>query len=171
MKRYAILMLAAFLSVSCNSQEKNQEKLDEDKKIENNIPKGSWEVNKEFDEAGNLIRYDSIYSWSSGNDLKDLALKDRDSVLKSLKFRFYSNFSGFNLENQEFENLFREDSLFTNQFFKDDFFSNDFGLDFMDLDHMKKRIEEMQRQFLNRYRSKVKVDSLTKKNEENENQI
>ena len=28
-------------------------------------PKGAWKVHKEFDENGNLIRYDSVYSWSS----------------------------------------------------------------------------------------------------------
>ncbi|MFD2563041.1 hypothetical protein [Aquimarina rubra] len=166
MKKYAIWMFAAFLSISCNSQEKNQEKLEADKKIEEEIPKGSWEVNKEFDEAGNLIRYDSIYSWSSGNDLKDLALKDRDSVLKSLKSRFYSSFSGFDFENPEFENLFQEDSLFTNQFFKDDFFSNDFGKDFMDLDNMRERMEAIQKQFLERYRLEIN----TPKEKETQNQ-
>ncbi|WP_378178824.1 hypothetical protein [Aquimarina sp. SS2-1] len=169
MKRYAILMLAAFLGVSCNSQEKNRKKLDEDKKIENDIPKGSWEVNKEFDEAGNLIRYDSIYSWSSGNDLKDLALQDRDSVLKSLKSRFYSSFSGFNFENPEFENLFQEDSLFTNQFFKDDFFSNDFGKDFMDIDHMRERMEAIQKQFIDKYR--LEIDIPKEKETQNQKRI
>ncbi|THD69266.1 hypothetical protein E7Z59_02745 [Robertkochia marina] len=26
---------------------------------------GAWKVNKEYDENGNLIRYDSVYSWSA----------------------------------------------------------------------------------------------------------
>ncbi|MHA7056370.1 hypothetical protein ACWGOQ_0004070 [Aquimarina sp. M1] len=168
MKKYAIWMLAAFLGVSCNSQKKNQDKIGNNEKIQGEFPKGSWEVNKEFDEEGNLIRYDSVYSWSSTNDLKDLASMDRDSVLKSLKSRFYHNFSGFNLENEEFGNLFQKDSLFTNQFFRDDFFSNDFGRDFMDLDHMRERMDAMQKQFIDRY--KQQMDPLIEKEKDDNRQ-
>ena len=43
-------------------------------KSENNIkedfivkPEEKWDVHKEYDEFGNLIKYDSIYSWSYSN--------------------------------------------------------------------------------------------------------
>lgn len=151
MKKYFIGMLTVLLTVSCNSQEKKKkdsaENLDKSGVVE--APKGSWKVNKEFDEAGNLIRYDSIYSWSSETDLGQLADMDRDSILNAMRSRFYSSFSGFG--HKGFPNLFAEDSLFTKQFFNDDFFDSDFGHDFMDIDQVRKRMEHMQRKFLERY--------------------
>ncbi|WAC01988.1 hypothetical protein N7U66_19475 [Lacinutrix neustonica] len=62
MKKYVLVAITALLSMSCNGQKRKA------KDIENTVveqPKGSWKVDKEFDDQGNLIRYDSIYSWSS----------------------------------------------------------------------------------------------------------
>lgn len=154
MKKYIILFMATFLSLGCNSQE-NRDKEKESATGKETIPeatKGNWKVNKEFDEAGNLIRYDSIYSWSSGDDLEELATLDRDSTLKSMRSKFYRNFSHFDFDQEGFGDLFAEDSLFTNRFFNNDFFGNEFGKDFMDLDKMHERMEAMQKQFLERYR-------------------
>lgn len=151
MKKYVALAISALLTLSCNSQEKKaKEDAQEGTKAHSTeAPKGSWKVNREFDEDGNLIRYDSIYSWSSGTDLNELAAMDRDSILKSMRSRFYRNFSGF--DHEGFSDIFGEDSLFTKQFFNDDFFDSDFGHDFMDIDQIRKRMERMQRKFLERY--------------------
>ena len=154
MKKLAILSMAAILNLSCNAQEnKKAESLrkDKDDVSQSEPPKGTWKVDKEFDEDGNLIRYDSIYSWSSKNDLDELAQKNPDSVLRSFQSRFYRNFSG--IDNQRFGDLFADDSLFTKRFFDEDFFDSEFGEDFMDIDRIRKRMETMQQQFLERYRS------------------
>ena len=154
MRKYGLLVLSALLTLSCNSQEKKNEDKDELKGKEEKIaetPKGSWKVNREFDEDGNLIRYDSIYSWSSNTDLNDLASMDKDSVLKSMQSRFYRSFSDFNSEG--FPDIFGRDSLFTRRFFTDDFFESEFGQDFMDIDRVRERMENMQRKFLERYQS------------------
>ncbi|MGB5434687.1 MAG: hypothetical protein WBM98_02265 [Maribacter sp.] len=156
MKKYSILVLSALLTMSCNSQENKtkdnaQMKGNEEQLTE--TPKGSWKINKEFDEDGNLIRYDSIYSWSSNTDLDDLATMDKDSVLKSMQSRFYRSFSDFNGEG--YPGFFSEDSLFTKQFFTNDFFESEFGQDFMDIDRVRERMEHMQRKFLERYQSEL----------------
>jgi len=151
-KKCGIFLFATLLSLGCNSQEnKNKEEPDKKEEAVTDAPKGSWKVNREFDEAGNLIRYDSIYSWSSGNNLDELATFDRDSTLKSMQSRFYRNFSQFDFDKEGFGDLFAEDSLFTKRFFNDDFFGNEFGKDFMDIDEMQKRMEAMQKRFLDRY--------------------
>jgi hypothetical protein len=153
MKKYIVLLLAALLTTSCNSQEsKNKEEPDKKEEVVAEAPKGSWKVNREYDEAGNLIRYDSIYSWSSGDDLDKLATFDRDSTLKSMQSRFYRNFSQFDFDKEGFGDLFTEDSLFMKRFFNNDFFGNEFGKDFMDIDKMHERMEAMQKQFLDRYK-------------------
>ena len=138
MKKYGILVLSALLTMSCSSQENKTEDNAQMKGNEEQLtetPKGSWKINKEFDEDGNLIRYDSIYSWSSNTDLDDLATLDKDSVLQSMQSRFYRSFSDFNREG--YPAFFSEDSLFTKQFFTDDFFESEFGQDFMDIDRVR----------------------------------
>lgn len=157
MKKIALLSLAAILNISCNAQDgKKEEKLQQDKDKQSQsivVPKGTWKVDKEFDENGNLTRYDSIYSWSSGDNLDELATLDRDSTLQSMQSKFYRNFSRFN--NEGFKDVFSSDSLFTNRFFDDDFFTSQFGEDFMDIDKMHKRMESMQKKFLEKYQPEL----------------
>ncbi len=155
MKKIALLSTMLILNLGCNVQEnkkaKNLQK-DNDSIAQIVEPlEGTWKVDKEFDEDGNLIRYDSIYSWSSTDNLNELALRNPDSLLKSFRSKFYRNFSKF--DNQRFGNLFAEDSLFTDRFFDDRFFDSQFGEDFMDIDRIRERMETMQQQFLERYRS------------------
>ncbi|SDH34630.1 hypothetical protein [Winogradskyella thalassocola] len=153
MKKYALLCMIGLLSVSCNSQQ-NDSKQAEIKEKEGKIvaqPKGSWKVDKEFDENGNLIRYDSIYSWSSFDDMDNLSAVDKDSLLQSFKSRFFANFSDF--ENRGFDNIFSKDSLFSKHYFNDDFFGSDFGKDYMDLDKIRQQMMERQKKFLEKYQS------------------
>ena len=153
MKKYIFIIMVSLLSVSCKGQEDETKKVEKVESKTNIVeePKGSWKVDKEFDENGNLIRYDSIYSWSSNNKFDDLTSSDRDSIMQSLKSRFFSNFSGF--ENQGFEDVFSQDSLFSKRFFNDDFFESNFGNDFMDIDKLSQQMMARQKQFLEKYQS------------------
>ncbi|WP_299381331.1 hypothetical protein [uncultured Lacinutrix sp.] len=153
MKKYVLLFMVGLLSVSCKGQE-NETKIieQEDNKTDTvKEPKGTWKVDKEFDENGNLIRFDSIYSWSSNNKFDNLSLSDRDSLMQTFKSRFFSNYSQF--ENQEFEDVFSQDSLFSKHFFNDDFFGSNFGNDFMDIDKLTQQIIARQKKFLEKYQS------------------
>ncbi len=152
MNKYVILLLTTCISMSCNSQEsKRKEEVENKVEVTNEAPKGSWNVHREFDPAGNLIRYDSIYSWSSGADLNQLTTLDRDSIIKSMQSKFYRNFSHFDFGDGRFESFFDEDSLFSKRFFNEDFFDSDFGKDFMDINKIHERMENMQKQFMDRY--------------------
>ncbi|CDF79529.1 conserved hypothetical protein [Formosa agariphila KMM 3901] len=146
MKTYVLLAMMSLLTVSCNGQEPEIQKRDKNT-VEQ--PKGSWNVNKEFDADGNLIRYDSIYSWSSYDTLDKLSAADRDSLLQHMKSRFFTNFSGF--ENQGFEHVFTNDSIFSKHYFNDDFFGSDFGHDFMDIDKIRQQMIARQKAFLEKY--------------------
>ena len=153
MKRYFLLLMIGMFSISCNGQTKDAEKteLKEHKETITEQPKGSWKVNKEFDDNGNLIRYDSIYSWSSNGKFDDLSTLEKDSLLKSFKSRFFTNFSDF--ENNGFDDVFSKDSLFSKRFFNDDFFERDFGKDFMDIDKITQQMIARQKKFLEKYQS------------------
>jgi hypothetical protein len=153
MKKYSLILMSALLCVSCNGQ-KNEAKQAEIKESDEKVveqPKGTWKVDKEFDENGNLIRYDSIYSWSSSSQFDDLSSLDRDSLMQSFKSRFFTNFSEF--ENQGFEDVFSQDSLFSKRFFNDEFFGSDFGKDYMDIDEFTQQMIERQKRFLEKYQS------------------
>lgn len=153
MKKYILLVMVALLSFSCKGQE-NESKKNEKEKNKTSIveePKGTWKVDKEFDENGNLIRYDSIYSWSSNDKFDNLSLSDKDSLMQSFKSRFFTNFSRF--ENEGFEDIFSQDSLFSKRFFNDDFFGSPFGRDFMDIDKIRQQMIERQKKFLEKYQS------------------
>lgn len=151
MKKYVLVILVALLSSSCSGQKKEKEELTEGKENIAKKPKGSWKVDKEFDEYGNLIKYDSIYSWSSNDDLKNLSSIDRDSLMHSFKSRFFSNNLGF--KNHGFDDIFSQDSLFSKRFFNDDFFESEFGNDFMNVDKMTQQMLEKQKRFLEKYQS------------------
>ena len=148
MKKCVLLLAVALLSINCSGQKSEYKKV-EITEIEK--PKGSWKVDKEFDENGNLIKYDSIYSWSSSNNMEGLWAMDRDSLMRSFKSKFSKNYS--RLEHQGFENMFSEDYLFSKYFFNDDFFGSDFGTDFMDIDQITQDLLSRQKQFLEKYQS------------------
>ncbi|MEW4923800.1 hypothetical protein [Algibacter sp. 2305UL17-15] len=143
MKTYILLLMVGLFSLSCNSQKKEETVAEQ--------PEGTWKVEKEFDENGNLIRYDSIYSWSSDGKWDGISSLDKDSLLQSFESKFYRNFSHF--KNEGFDDVFTKDSLFSNHFFNDDFFKSDFGKDFIDIDKIRQRMIERQKQFLEKYRS------------------
>jgi hypothetical protein len=140
MKKHILLFIVGLLSLGCNSQD-NEAKKTDNKTIEK--PKGSWKVDKQFDENGNLISYDSIYSWSSSNKYDNLTAVDKDSIMKSFKSKFFTNFSQF--ENEGFEDIFSQDSLFSDHFFNDNFFGSPFGQDFIDVDKMRQQMIEKQK--------------------------
>lgn len=71
--------------------------------------------------------------------------------MKSLNSRFFTNYSQF--ENEGFEAVFSQDSLFSKHFFNDDFFGSDFGKDFMDIDKIRQKMIERQKKFLEKYQS------------------
>ncbi|RYC53450.1 hypothetical protein [Flagellimonas olearia] len=151
------LFLSALLLVltSCQGQEKMESALTKEGDQEEIAqPKGSWKVDREFDENGNLIRYDSIYTWSS-DSFSNLSGLDRDSLLSNFESKFYNHFSQF--KNQGFGDLFEPDSLFSKRFFNDDFFESDFGEDFMKLDNIRKRMMERQKRFLEKYRYDLEI--------------
>ena len=153
MKTYLIVLITSLLSVSCHGQ-KNDANTSEAKSTNDSIvdvPKGTWQVDKTFDENGNLIRYDSIYSWSSDKQNNDLSMSERDSVVQSYNSRFFKHFSQF--EDDGFDAIFSQDSLFSHRFFNDDFFGSDFGTDFMDIDRIRQQMRARQKAFLEKYQS------------------
>lgn len=79
MKKLLFLSVLGLVFMGAHAQENLAESTKE-------TPKGSWTVTKEYDEDGNLIAMDSIYSysWSSSDMVKEgMTQEDLNAFLKS----------------------------------------------------------------------------------------
>jgi len=92
-------------------------------------PNETWNVNKSYDKDGNIIQYDSSYSYSYSSNGEYLNIDSLISTFGmnnffSSPFEIDSTFNFFNQRNQMIEDVFKEfiqiDSFF-NDFFDDNF--------------------------------------------------
>jgi len=157
--RTLILTVAVALSLhGCHGQERNEGKQDVDAfaKTERigQEPKGSWKVHRELDEHGNLIRYDSVYTYSYGTiNGQELAPNDMDSALA--EFRKYMEAripEGF-LED-DFVAPFAMDSL-RNSFFEHGVFESNWEQFFPDMKQQLQRMDSLHQRFFQQRQSRI----------------
>jgi hypothetical protein len=90
-------------------------------------PNEDIRVNKEFDENGNLIRYDStyVYTWSSDSTMnfKHEKIMEMRKKMEEHMQKFFKNDS---LIHRDFKHPFFDDTFFKDDFFEHDFFNNEF---------------------------------------------
>ena len=152
MKKVTLFLFVAILATSCNAQDtenssKNSSVL-EIQKDSLQKPKGNWKVNKEVDENGNIIRYDSIYSWSSSGNIKDI---ESDSIFNQMHSMMQKRFSMLQPPNlngfSEHDSIMKQ--FFSDDFFKDDFFSNRTPSGFQNMNEIMKQMEAIRQNFFN----------------------
>lgn len=147
MKTYGmlILSLAYFFICSCQGQDI--------KKKENNLkpPKVDIKVNKKYDDDGNLIGYDSTYSYFYSNISLDTLLMD--SLQKSFEPFFKENSQ--QIFNTNFNKLFFNDSLQIKDFFYDDFFQKRFQLNTQYFEKMMLEMDSLKNEFFLKHRKKL----------------
>jgi len=115
MVRIMILTIATTLGlISCNGQVSNEGKPDNKKDTTNAVIK----VNKEYDEKGNIMKYDSTYSYFYSNIENNIPL--RDSIFNNFKSIFNQKY--FFSNQPYFDDFFFEDTLLFYDFYKKDFF-------------------------------------------------
>jgi len=135
MKRIWILFIAVTLIISsCNGQEQHikNNKLSNGK----NAPKEDIKVNKEYDENGNLIKYDSTYTYYYSNIENDTTAEDSIFINFKNLFDLHYPFS----HKPYFNDLFFEDSLMKYDFYKEDFFTERFR---QNMERSEKIFQEM----------------------------
>ncbi|WP_423126551.1 hypothetical protein [Gaoshiqia sp. Z1-71] len=85
MKKLIPFMLFFVLVNCCLAQKKEKAKL----------PEEQIQVNKEFDENGNLIRFDSTYVWSWSSDSANLNTFNLDAIRREMENMFGGSFQNF----------------------------------------------------------------------------
>lgn len=168
MKKLLILSFVSVTLTSCNAQEKSKADIAQNKvEPQKEEPKGTWKVEKEMDENGNIVRYDSIYSWSSSDNSRGLGKIDSDSLMQSFQSRFSQHFATD--PQQDLSDFFGSDSLLMKQFFNDDFMDEDFSQGFPSMEKMRERMQAMMQQLVQRNRQPL-VPAEPEENENSENQ-
>lgn len=150
MKTIVLACAVALGLTGCNAQEKkgNAAQKDAATRTEMGVqtePRGTWKVNKEVDENGNLIRYDSIYTYAYGNvNGKEIPPQKMDSALASFqKYMRQQMPQGFIPDLQA---PFGSDSL-RNDFFEKGFFENHWDDFFPEMQQQLRQMDSLHQQF------------------------
>lgn len=154
-KSVLFILLAAFYFTGCNAQkaennpEQNTQPINEEL-AKNLEPKGTWKVNKEVDEHGNIVKYDSIYTYSS-HDKSGLqsseVFKQYQSVISE---HFPDIFNDSNENDSDNEEASTEDNVFEHGFMNNAMMKNMPE----DMKAMIQQMEAMQQQFMQDYNNK-----------------
>jgi hypothetical protein len=144
MIRMQLIAIAISLTLmNCNGQTKNPGG-ERDNKSAN--PQTSVKVDKKYDSKGNLIKYDSTYSYYYSNvkDNKNL----NDSILNNFKNHFNSKY--FFSTDPYFNDFFFQDSLLKYDFYRKDFFMNRFRNNMRMMDSLFWGMDSLKNSFYNR---------------------
>lgn len=155
MKKIALLFSVAILATSCQAQQEKTHTDTPEDTFKKTFPKGNWTVNKETDERGNIIRYDSIYSWSSSSSgLSDHQQIHPDSIFKAMREQMRASFGM--LGEDPFTAPFLQNDSPLSSFMADplleDFFK-DVPSGFPDMEAIRERMRSLQDQFMRREES------------------
>jgi hypothetical protein len=135
-----ILALLVISLNSCNAQQGNKKEL-------KNEPKTSVKVNKTYDKNGNLIGYDSTYSYVYSSMTNDSLMAD--SALTQFKQMFNQKY--FFSNRPFFDEMFFNDSLMNNEFLKPDFFQNQFMQNMGSMDELFMQMDSIKNSFYKDY--------------------
>lgn len=149
-------MLVSFLFVifsGCNGQAQKENALDlSDKNNDkvakedaSNKPNINVKVNKQFDDKGNIVKYDSAYSYYYLSPKGSVHLGN-DSVYSSFRSFFEKNYP--DVMSRHNRNIFFNDSLFKYDFFNDDYFQRRFELNEKMFENMYQQMDSIKRDYL-----------------------
>jgi hypothetical protein len=146
-----IVTLATIVSAcheKTNGQNSGEKKFATTKVDSLDKPKVNVQVNRRYDDKGNLIGFDSTYSSYYSNVQGDTSRMD--SLMNNFDRFFESNHSSF-FRNQ-FDPLFFNDSLRYPDFFHNDFFMKRYELNDMYMRNMMQRMDSIKNEFYRDHR-------------------
>ena len=160
-----IIFLAGTLAI-CQAQEPEKEDRH-----------GSWQVNKEFDKNGNLIRYDSVYRYTSEEASEGYTREMIDSLFRDIPKWLEPvgrDMEAFFKNDPFFSQIFGADSLhpenstpYRMEDIEDYLRRNSLWIEQADMDELADEMERLRQEFLRQMRREPKVpesetDSLRK---------
>jgi|WetSurMetagenome_2_1015567.scaffolds.fasta_scaffold02741_5 hypothetical protein len=138
-----IAIIMSVILISCNGQTKSHETIS---KADTNAPHTDIKVKREFDKNGNLVKFDSTYSYYYSNVKSNSRL--RDSIFNNFKNQF--NHKYFFSKDPFFNDFFFSDSLLKYDFYKKDFFLERFRNNMNRLDSLFWGMDSLKNNFYGR---------------------
>jgi hypothetical protein len=143
MIRMGLIAIALSVTlISCNGQ--TNKKSENDKSTAK--PQTNIKVDKQYDSNGNLIKFDSSYSYYYSNIKDDKNVGD--SIFSNFKNQFNQKYS-FSA-NPYFNDFFFQDSLLKYDFYKKDFFLNRFRNNMKMMDSLFWGMDSLKNNFFGR---------------------
>jgi len=139
-------MIAIVISMSLNSCNGQEKKQSSEIKGDQAMPQTNIKVNKQYDKNGNLVKYDSTYSYYYSNIISDKKLGD--SIFNNFKNHFNQQY--FFSKEPFFNSSFFEDSLLKYDFYKKDFFRDRFRNNMARMDSLFWGMDSMKNSFFNK---------------------
>lgn len=141
-----ILVLGGCLSCNAQSNEKplkSEKPLAAEEKTDSTFkqPHVNIDVNKQYDDEGNLIGYDSTYTYVYQSFDGDSVHLNMDSVFNNFQPLFQQNFDFYS--NNLMQGFFEKDSLFYHDFFNDSFFQKRFRMQSRDFEEMFRKMDSL----------------------------
>jgi hypothetical protein len=109
-------------------------------------PKINVRVNRKYDDKGNLIRYDSTYSYYYASPEGQVKSIGGDTLYNNFKSFFRQRYD--TLFGNNMNDIFLNDSLFGYDFFNKDYFSKRFEINKKSLEDMFRRMDSLKEDFL-----------------------
>src|ERR1043166_2479895 len=125
-KKNIFSLIVVLLLTTCSGQD--NKKRDEKKHLSNgdgtNKPRTEVKVNRKYDSKGNLIHFDSTYSYFYSSKGLDSVKMGADTIFHRFRSHFKHDFPSFS--GCEFNDLFFNDSLSRYDFLNPDYFTKRF---------------------------------------------
>jgi len=157
MKKFVLALLSGFMVSGCqaqNDQRKSNDDMAEKKTDSLSVdkPKICWKVDKKYDDEGNAIGYDSIYSYSYDN-LRNMPKEmNLDSIMNSMKFFSNGNLSTY-MDDRDLSHFFDKDSILNENPFFDDFFKRQGANNFSDMQELFQQMDSLQKMMMEKHRN------------------
>ena len=103
-------------------------------------------VNKEYDEDGNIIRYDSSYTYIYHNSDGNFEELNVDSIFHNFKPYFFDH--GFEIMQSPFKEFFKNDTIYQHHFFDEDYFLQHFNKQLFEFENMMKEMDSLRNLYL-----------------------
>ena len=143
------VLFVVFSGCNGQTQKKQSEKVKNNEKVvpadSANKPQVSVKVNRQYDDKGNIIRFDSTYSYIYSSPKGSISLGN-DSVYSNFRSFFEKNHPA--LMDRNIDNIFFNDSLFKYDFFNDDYFQKRFELNEKMFGSMYQQMDSIKKQYL-----------------------
>jgi hypothetical protein len=121
-----------------------------------NKPKVEIKVNKVYDENGNVIEYDSVYTWSYSNSTGNVRINiDPDSLFRQFIPWFGEHLNAFS---NPFSSKVLNDSTMYLDFFNNDHFFDQWQDELFDFRNEMRRMDSLKRVFFDKFLKEAQIE-------------